>query len=174
MSQLLDDLRLNLQKMAEFRRQHFTHPTLKWCCFEELVLKLGTPYTWAPRPKNFQAGLPKACFNNSGLLALRRKNLVYVEGFALLGNIGLPIHHAWVIEQDSDVVIDVTSDNFRAYIGIPFRTDYLRQRRKATDSASLLDDSKGKFPLMRMDEAEILPLMAQNNKICAVNPKSLV
>jgi hypothetical protein len=134
--------------MVEIRKKCKMNGHLKWCCFEELVLKFGQEYESQPRPKKFKAGIPKQCFHNSAKLAIRRPDLVYVEGYGFMKNLGLPILHAWVVERGSNKAIDV--------IGIPFTTQYIRSRLKASsDTVSMLDDYRNDFPLLRMDESEI-------------------
>ena len=133
---------------------------LKWCCFEELVLKFGVQNESAPRPKSFRKGTPKQCFANSAKLAMRKKNLIYVEGYGVMKNLGIPLLHAWVVERGSNKVIDVTTDNFDTYVGIKFSTSYLKSRWNACKECfSMFDDFENDFPLLRMEEAEILQIL---------------
>lgn len=153
----MNDLEKFLQQMISVRAGMPRSKELKWSCLEELVLKFGKKYQWQPRPKKFRRGIPKHCFYNSANLAMRKDNLIYVEGYASMKDIGIALPHAWVVERGTDTVIDVTTDNFELYIGIPFSTKYLKQRRKVNpDGWSLLDDWTNDFPLLRAEEQEIL------------------
>jgi len=85
-----------------------------------------------------------------------KDNLVYVEGYALMKEVGIALSHAWVVKRGTDKVIDVTTDNFSLYIGIPFSTEYVKQQWEANpDGCSLLDDWSNGYPLLRMEEQEI-------------------
>lgn len=49
------------------------------------------------------------------------------------------------------MVVDPTWDGGVAYLGIPFRTDYLRRSLLKADTFSLLDPGSGIFPLLSAD-----------------------
>jgi hypothetical protein len=52
----------------------------------------------------------QACFSNAQELVLSRKGLRYVEGEAWKAGMYRPVHHAWVIDEN-DQVIDTTWTN---------------------------------------------------------------
>ena len=104
-------------------------------------------------------GMPKHCFQNSFMLAIRRK-LVYVEGYAVVSGVGLPILHAWCVRPGSDEVIDVTTTNVEDYFGIPFDTEFVKRQRANSKSASLIDNWCDDFPLLTMPEEELCKVIA--------------
>jgi hypothetical protein len=162
MNEIEEFLKQHMEQMVAFRRQHAPNTQLKWSCFEEIVLKFGQKYEWQERPKGFRRGIPKQCFFNSTKLVLRRPDLIYVEGFACLKSIAFPIHHAWCVRRGSNKVIDVTPANFGTYWGIPFSTDYVRERwSKQPEGASLLDDWENDFPLLRTNEQDFQKFLAE-------------
>jgi hypothetical protein len=65
-------------------------------------------YPWYGKlPPGFARMKQNACFSNAQELVLRREGLRYVEGEAWKDGMLFPCHHAWVINED-DQVIDVT------------------------------------------------------------------
>ena len=85
----------------------------------DLLLQHGKWYKPQSRPDGFIKLTPKACFANSQYYSqLKNKNLHYVEGYALSI---IPVHHAWVVDED-DNVIEVTWDTpGLAYFGLEFK-----------------------------------------------------
>lgn len=89
-----------------------------------LVREHGKVYQSSPR-KSYPKGLRrkramKECFSNSVHHLIKEhisgtSNLLYVEGYAVNKGIGFPFHHAWLVERDSDVAIDVTLDKPEEY-----------------------------------------------------------
>lgn len=150
-----------MRQISDFQRKHMgINCQRQWACFEEFVLKFGVYYEWETRPKNFKQGIIKQCFSNSSLLARKHENLVYVEGFASGQKVPLPVHHAWVVRRGSNKVIDVTTEYFDTYIGVPFDTKFLKKHwRSKPKSSSLIDNWEDGFPLLKMNEAEIRGIM---------------
>jgi hypothetical protein len=72
-------------------------------------------------------GPKKQCFKNAALVALRGQ-MTYVEGYAVLKNLMLPMLHAWLVD-DKGQIIDVTWDKpwECQYLGIAFEQDVLRR-----------------------------------------------
>jgi hypothetical protein len=71
-------------------------------------LEHGTEYEWLGKlPAGFARMKLNACFSNAQELVLRREGLRYVEGEAWKEGMLFPVHHAWVI-NDEDQVIDAT------------------------------------------------------------------
>lgn len=68
---------------------------------------------------------PKQCFGNATKVALRRPDMVYVEGFV---QSSILIHHAWLMRPDGKV-FDPTfrgdDDPLRGYFGVAFSTGYV-------------------------------------------------
>ncbi|WP_440103723.1 hypothetical protein [Streptosporangium sp. H16] len=68
-------------------------PRLKYPMKYHLILEFGLICTPAVYPSTWAAGRPGMCYANAATLA-KRRDLTYVEGFALLAS-GMPIDHAW-------------------------------------------------------------------------------
>lgn len=102
----------------------------------------------------FEYGTPKMCYANSVKQALIN-NLIYVEGFGILRGFGLPISHAWCVERGSLNVIDVTSDKFESYCGVPFKTEYVEERQLNQKYVNLIDNWHEGYPLFHMTDEEV-------------------
>lgn len=126
-----------------------------WMTIEAFVTKYGRSYDWRPLPENIKRGPMQQCFDNAYKLALRRKELTYVEGYATRV---IPVYHAWCATKDG-IVVDPTwreskYDDELAYYGVPFATAFVRERRYAqrrTGSVAVLDDWQNKHPVLRTD-----------------------
>jgi hypothetical protein len=80
-----------LAKMAAARNNAMS--TKSW------LLKHGRAWTPAPLPHGVERGMKARCFRNAAALAIRRRNLIYVEGYAIEARVPLPVLHAWCIDQ---------------------------------------------------------------------------
>lgn len=94
-----------------------------------LTLAYGKDY---PNIKkhSYEMGEKKMCYRNSHHLALEH-DLIYCEGFAVSGGVGIPFEHAWCIDKDENV-IDCTWDDGVAYFGIAFTTSFILERADKT------------------------------------------
>jgi hypothetical protein len=133
-----------------------------WECFNvsDFVAKYGKSFEYQQLPVKYPKMTPKYCFYNSMCLALKRRNLVYVEGFALVESALLPIHHAWCVEIGSNKVIDPTTSNLRDYFGVPFKIEVVDKKSKdKTGQCSIIDDVEHKWPLLKMSREQVLKLV---------------
>lgn len=129
----------------------------------EFILKHGKSYRYKPLPSPMTLEMPKYCFHNSYHYAIKR-GLIYVEGYATSRDIsGIPILHAWNVRPDSNIVVDVTSDAFTHYYGVPFTTEYLKEHhQKYPNNASLLDNWHNNWPVLRMDDKVVRNLIVRS------------
>ena len=68
----------------------------------------------------------KECFFNCMDMFLQH-GLTYVEGYAVDGTTGLPIHHAWCTDENS-LVYDFTWQKLgKVYFGVAFDENYVRK-----------------------------------------------
>ena len=112
---------------------------------EDLLLKRGKVYRPSDpvQPHDFppEVCVERECFSNSLKIAALQygtEDLTYVEGYAASGNVGIPVHHAWLVDKDGHV-IDPTWQGERrgaVYVGIPFTADFIRKEamRRGTDT----------------------------------------
>lgn len=141
-----DCLRSCMQQVVDIRKTMPMPDGFHYTCSEDMVLQYGREFTPSPLEEPYLKDTPKQCFFNSFKLASFFPNLLYVEGFCLINELPIPIHHAWCIDKnDPDKVIDVTAD-MKSYIGIPFKRAILRMNWK---TGSLLDDWQGGWKLLR-------------------------
>ena len=117
----MNEAKRYLQMVAALRAENTS--------LERLILTHGREWNWAPLAEGVRTGIPQACFRNAYMLATRRRDLTYVEGY---GCRIIPMYHAWCVTRDG-VVIDPTwdalprEDRDPEYFGIPFRLDYVRR-----------------------------------------------
>jgi len=155
MRNLLEQLR----QVADCMKQSGSNTALKYASIHEFVLKYGKPFQYASPDPRWGRGKPKQCFENSARLAAL-EGFVYVEGFGTIKDIGLAIHHAWVVQPDTNIVIDITTNNIDNYFGVPFTHASLRHHWKHSDSASMIDDWSNDWPMLRASEGEIRGMLA--------------
>ncbi|CAB4122544.1 hypothetical protein UFOVP28_12 [uncultured Caudovirales phage] len=79
-------------------------------------------------PSMYERGTPKECFKNAGQHALWNNSLTYCEGFAISKRLGIPIHHAWLVDGDGGVIDTTWSDPEECtYLGVEFPTSFLKR-----------------------------------------------
>jgi hypothetical protein len=134
-------LRDHLQKMSQAWRSLKASPGA-WLTAEFLLHK-GVDCQAQALPKRYSRMIPKQCFRNAAQLVQRRKGLQYCEGYFLRPDIGIPIHHAWAIDQENRV-IDPTLDDPEAgeFIGYPMALA-MRKQWISKHSYSVLDTGRG-------------------------------
>lgn len=118
----------------------------------DFVLREGTMFTPAPLPAGVPQAIPRHCFHNSIMLSVVR-GLPYVEGFAINPAIGMPVQHAWNLDDRGRVIDCTWNDRLvppsaRAYMGVRFSA------RRADDctwegDASVLDDYHRGYRVLR-------------------------
>jgi phage-related protein (TIGR01555 family) len=114
----------------------------------DLVAKDGQFYKPQPRPKDVEKGKDKECYRNAALLAMGRKDLTYVEGFATIAITGgLPFAHAWCVDKDGNVIDPTWVPEGTSYRGVPFSTEYLRKTIFKTEVWGLIPD----MPTKKLD-----------------------
>lgn len=84
----------------------------------EILACYGQPFTTVAACPPEQRGPLGDCFANASRLALLN-DLAYCEGYAVRGNLSLPLHHAWCV-NDRGTVIDPTWDDGGHYFGTVF------------------------------------------------------
>ena len=145
----LDALREHLKMLADFKKKNGVGSSLLYCGNEDLVLQHGVEFERAAkRPRGVRLGPKKRCFGNCADLVMSNPDdFLYVEGFGL-GII--PTMHAWVIDRSGNVY-DLTWRNVEhaAYIGIPFKTNFLVKMLVQNGVYGILEDWKSDFPLLR-------------------------
>lgn len=139
-------LRSYLQAMIELHRQiRAGQETLAYSSIEEFVLRAGRFYPWRKRPRKYRKDPSGQCFRNAQILASRRSDLTYCEGF---GASVIPLLHAWCIDRKGEV-IDSTWNGSGGYWGVTIATKYVMRRMVETQKhISLIDDWSDGWPLL--------------------------
>lgn len=112
------------------RMQQTLHPHGTPRSFEMLLLANGV--ACGPRINTDAPDMePKACFLNAFNAVARgdHPGYVYCEGLAIGAQLGVPIHHGWLVHPATLQVIDRTprwsSYEGTVYFGIPMQTDFV-------------------------------------------------
>ncbi len=131
---LLDQWRGMIRQMG-----HWNHSGYVYHGIEDFVLSNGKWYKPAPLPKGVRRGVPKSCFFNASMLAARR-GWKYIEGFALAEGVEfLPVHHAWVVNQEGCLIDNTWRTMGLAYIGVEFSVGRAVEALNV-DNATVLDN----------------------------------
>jgi hypothetical protein len=140
-----------LQKIRQATFGRNNPRPLHYCCTEDFVVRHGQFYQWRPLPDDVHVGAPRCCYGNAlALCVMDSDRFRYVEGFAMSSvAIGLPVHHAWVIDPEG-YVVDNTWPHGVAYLGVEFSYE------RAADciwngDATVIDDWNRDWPLLHSE-----------------------
>lgn len=122
------------------------------------VLDHGKDFEWQELPRPFRYGTIKHCYENSLSLAIRHPELIYCEGF---GAGIIPTQHAFCVTVEGEVIDSTWTPDLvkgcRDFIGIPLRTDFVRETVACRGYYGVLDDWQNGWPLVTgeipLDEA---------------------
>lgn len=99
--------------------------------YYDFLLKHSRIWDAHPCPEAWARGAPRECYRNAGTLALAHPELTYVEGVATSF---IPTAHAWCVTPDGQVVDPTWANPGQcAYLGIPFKTEFLKRRLVDTE-----------------------------------------
>lgn len=117
-----------------------TFPDRKAPSFPSFILDHGKEFSVGdfPRPKGFHKGRDRYCFHNSSKAVLLDPSFVYCEGYATCA-LGLPVHHAWVVDGSGTVIETTWRDSGLAYFGVPFSTPFMLKMQELTGLYGILD-----------------------------------
>ena len=90
-----------------------------------IVFRHGQQFSITDQTYSGKRGQPQQCFKNAANLALMNPKYTYVEGYVAVH--GVPIEHAWVVDEKGGVVDPTIRDprGVGGYFGVPFRPDYV-------------------------------------------------
>lgn len=107
------------------------------------LLEHGRAFPVTERTYKGRRGTPKQCYMNAGNLACTSRGLTYAEGFVTLPRYGIPIPHAFLVD-DQGGAVDPTlrrdDQGDRVYFGLLFTETYLRRSILASGYWGLLCD----------------------------------
>lgn len=94
---------------------------------DDFLLRNGREFPRAAElPRGLRMMTPKECFRNAAMVALRRRGLVYCEGYAMTELIPLPLPHAWLLDAHG-CVADPTWEDGYEYFGVAIARDFLKR-----------------------------------------------
>jgi hypothetical protein len=114
---------------------------------DAFLLRHGREWETGPGTFRGSAETLGKCYQMAANAALRDRSLMYVEGKVTV--FGVPIDHAWVVD-DAGVVIDPTiPDDSRAagaeFFGVPIATDYLVEVLIRSRTYGVIDSDGGRI-----------------------------
>jgi HK97 family phage portal protein len=124
---------------------------------EELVLQSGERFKAVALPPGVDDAALGQAYRTAFQLVDTRPDLEleYVEGFANLKSLPVPIRHAWTVTKAGQVV-DPTFDRFRrdgkvvGYVGVRIPTSLTRLTVIARERYGVLDDPERGYPVLKM------------------------
>lgn len=125
-------------------------------------LLLGHVFQAAPLPRGVEMGEPRQCYRNAAQLAMEKPGLAYCEGYATVPGMGLPVHHAWCVDEGGRV-LEVTWEPPKdgapvsEYVGMAYRTDFLLEYLQRTGVWGMTGEFMPSFILEENPEAFLHP-----------------
>ncbi len=138
-------------------------PAGAWINYE-FIVRNGKEYEGVDLPTRFDQMSMKQCFRNTKTLVARYRSLTYVEGVVSLKTARhVPLHHAWAIDKDGNVV-DVTIDTPTQfyYCGVKINK-HLLDNYFASHGFGVFDTGSGlNYDLFFEADPEITKLMPES------------
>lgn len=119
-------LRQYLEDRAAVIRQIRSNLGWKYAGVEDIVLSYGVEMSAIPLPVNVPPGRQKTCYHTCQSISFSRKDLTYVEGYALSAEVPFAAEHAWLINTNGEVIDPTWNPPGLAYLGIPLKTKWLK------------------------------------------------
>lgn len=107
-TEVQEDLLSFLRRLSEMIATAHSHPgDLKYVSYYAALLDLGDGKPGSTRPQGVRKQRDRQCYQNSWH-ASQINGWAYCEGYALSGDLGIPVMHAWNLDLETDQVIDLT------------------------------------------------------------------
>lgn len=114
-----------LKQRSQLMKTISSHKNFKYSGFEELILDCGK--LMKPSATQELWGLPKSCYYNCQELIDEEEGLIYVEGYALSeGTNSFPFAHAWLINDEGEVIEPTWEQPGIEYLGVPLATEWVK------------------------------------------------
>lgn len=129
-----------LEALSALRRETYPDSNWKYRGFEELVLDCGILMEALLLPPTIQYGSPKQCYWNCQKLVFKRKDLTYVEGFALIPRLLIPVAHAWLLTSEGEAIDPTWNPVGAAYCGVPLSTKWVKSFLASRKQRTQIED----------------------------------
>jgi hypothetical protein len=107
-TEVRDDLLNHLRRLSiMFDTMHADWRDLKYTSYYAALLDLGDGKPGSKRPQGVRKQRDRQCYQNSWH-ASQIHGWAYCEGYALSGDISIPVMHAWNLNLETGQVIDLT------------------------------------------------------------------
>jgi hypothetical protein len=138
----ISDLKHTFGACLPERKREMTH--------EDFLLKHGREmFPDGGLPNGFKFKQMKHCFRNASLLVIEHNpKFIYCEGYAMAKACPIPVHHAWTVTPEGEVIDPTWRDFDKAvYFGIAFEFEFLRQMLLKQEYYGLLNDWQKRYPI---------------------------
>ena len=138
----------NLEYLLEFLNQQavlidsiYKKSTTPRKSSQRLILENGLPFLTMSKPSPFK-GEPKSCYQNCTSALLKYPELSYCEGFAISKEVSFTIAHAWLIDNNSQVIDPTWNEDYTesTYFGVVFTNDFVRKIALKTKHYGILEN----------------------------------
>jgi hypothetical protein len=115
----------------------------------DFLLQHGTWYKPKGLPRGIRRGELRNCFTNALTLG-RSREYTYVEGYAIpnIENLHFPVHHAWNLDRNGNVIDNTWRKTGLAYFGVAFPLEVAFEALYHCDN-TVLDNPETHFELFR-------------------------
>lgn len=141
MSNNIDYMLEFLNQQADFNDSIYKKSTNPRKSSQRLVLENGLPFLKRIKPSPFR-GEPKSCYQNCTSALLRYPELSYCEGFAISNEVAFVIAHAWLVDDNSQVIDPTWNENYvdPTYFGVVFTREFVGKVALKTKQYGILDN----------------------------------
>lgn len=108
---------------------------------QRLILENGQSFLKRIKPSPFK-GQPKSCYQTCFQALWNYPELSYCEGFAISNEVPIPIAHAWLIDDNSQVIDPTRNEDFTdcTYFGVVFTEKFVREVALKTKYYGILEN----------------------------------
>jgi hypothetical protein len=141
MSKNLDKLLTIIKADAELCDKLNTRSAeFRYKSIQRLILEKGKPFL--TRVKSPFKGKQKACFKNCFQAMWEYREFRYCEGFATDDELNLAISHAWLVNENGDVIDPTWDENITGctYFGVVFNREFVIETATITKHYGILNN----------------------------------
>ena len=145
-----EDANSLMEMYARYERNLAKDQGWKYGGAHDFTLGEGSVMLSPERPPAIDLMTPKECFSNSTSMVMGSGTHRYCEGYVMLPNLPMPIHHAWVWDETTSTLMDPTLgwQPKAKYFGTKFSTPYLYKAMMKNKYYGLLVQGDNKRSLL--------------------------